>query len=169
MTIKLGAMPHSPHIHNSIILIPLDRAFICLLWTTNGSRVSRLELRRQDIFILPLYITCWITLWIYSLHACSTNTSFEGASNDVKVLRPMPCLLAVATMWGWHSFRSRASDRAATIWGWRLFDGSIYSKKYSTYQLCTVDTVLFVYSDMEGSKLHAVRHLRSCTVGCLHK
>ena len=54
MTFKLGAMSHSPHIHDSIIHIPLDRAFICLLWTIDRSRVSRLEPHRQDVFMLPL-------------------------------------------------------------------------------------------------------------------
>ena len=57
--------PHSRQYYN--LLIPLDRASICLLWTIDRPRVSRLQLRRQYVYMLPNYP-------LNLQYACSTYT-----------------------------------------------------------------------------------------------
>ena len=75
---------------SSSVLIPLGRAFICLLATINRSRVNRLKLHRQDVLLLHGELP----------FVCSTHTSPEGSSNDVKVLRP-----TMLTWHPWHAYQ----------------------------------------------------------------
>ena len=75
MTFKLGAVLHSPHIYNSIILIPSDSAPICLLWSIDKSRVHS-----SCVDKMPTFSTCRIT------HTCHVK---------VLILKSRRCTLAI--------------------------------------------------------------------------
>ena len=69
---------------------------------------------------------------------CTTQTVLVlvwWPSSEIILIRVwVPCLQAVATIWGWCLFCSRASDCAATIRGWGLFEGGDYLSAASIWR-----------------------------------
>ena len=85
MTFKLGAMTLSIHFHDSITCIPPDRAFICLLWAVDRSKVIRLMSCRQLVLCCHYYMPNYH--WTYSMLVLAPHVMW-GASNDVNIVRP---------------------------------------------------------------------------------
>ena len=83
--------------------------------------------------------TCSLSLLLSAVGTTRTTQTVLAlawwpSSEIIRTRVRMPHLLAAATIRGWRLFRSRASDCAATIWGQWLFEGGVYSKKYSNYK-----------------------------------